>query len=241
MNDAAYQLAKAGLDLSLAETTAKVALAELTAESKTWTLQTNTQNELARSRRIASTWDTIGWILFRQGKIATAESYILPAWMDRQNAEIGEHLAEIAESKGNPDEALRLWELAQTTFPNYLRASVRKTPGATQKELTEHIAALRKAGAKEPPGDPDETLLQLRTVQLGPSEGLTGSAECRLLLGHGEVLDVQPASEDKLPASRERILGAKIPGLWPKDSEVRLVRNAIVNCHAGACELVLEP
>jgi tetratricopeptide (TPR) repeat protein len=241
MNDAAYQLAKAGLDLSLAESTAQAALDGLTAESKSWTLQTNIQNELVKSRHIASTWDTIGWILYRQGKIAAAESYIRPAWINRESAEIGEHLAEIAQIKGDPDEALRLWELAQATFPNYLRPSVRKTPGATQKELTEHIEALRKAGVKEPAGDPDETLRQLSTVPLGPSDGRTGSAECRLLLSHGEVLDLQQTGENELPIARERILSAKLPAFWPKGSDARLVRNAMIHCRAGVCELVFEP
>ena len=68
MNDAAYELAKAGLDLPLAESTAKDALARLSAESKTWTLQENPQNTLAKSRRIASAWDTVGWVLYRQGR-----------------------------------------------------------------------------------------------------------------------------------------------------------------------------
>jgi tetratricopeptide (TPR) repeat protein len=240
MNDVAYELADADLDLSLAESTAKAALSELTAESKTWTLQGNPQNALAKSRLIDANWDTVGWILYRQGKLAEAESYIQAAWANSATAEVGEHLAEIAEAKGNSDEALRLWELAQATIPSYQRPGVRKNPGATQKELTEHIEALRKAGAKEPLDDLDATLKQLRTVSLGNSGGFIGTAGYRLLLGNGEILDVQKLSEKGPPVADEQIKGAKLPSFWPVGSDAQLMRNAILNCHADTCELVFE-
>jgi tetratricopeptide (TPR) repeat protein len=241
MNDAAYELGNAGLDLPLAESTAIEALAKLTEESKIWNLHQSPQNTLAQSRRIFANWDTVGWILYREGKLAEAESYIQAAWVNRQDAEVGKHLAEIAEAKGNSEEALRLWELALTTYPKYQRPGVRKTPSATQKELLEHIEALRKAGTKEPAGDAEETLRQLRTISLGDSSGLTGSAEYRLLLSNGEVLAIFMMSDIEVPGARERIKGAKLPALWPKGSEAKLVRNAMLNCHADSCELVLEP
>ena len=241
MNDAAYELARAGLDLPLAESTARDALARFTAESKTWSLQESPQNTLSKTRRIASAWDTIGWILYSQGKIAEAETYIQSAWANRETAEIGEHLAEIAEGKGNRDDALRLCELAMATFPKYLRPSVRKVPGATQVELSEHIEALRKAGANEPAADPDDTLQQLRTISLGSSSGFTGSAEYRLLLGNGKVVDFQKIGAKDVPLAREKLDAAQLPSYWPKGSEAQLVRNAMLNCHAGICELVFEP
>jgi tetratricopeptide (TPR) repeat protein len=241
LNDAAYELAKAGIDLDLAESTARGVLKRLTAESKTWTLQGNSQYAMAESRLIPATWDTLGWILYREGKMAEAETCIQPAWANGAHAEIGEHLAEIAEAKGNREEALRLYELALAAIPSYLRPAVRKTPGATQQELTEHIEALRKAGVKEPSINADDTLLQLRTISLGASGGFVGAAEYSLLLGNGEVLDAQKIGDKDVPTALERIKGVKIPDFWPKGSKAQLVRNAIVNCHVGVCELVFEP
>jgi tetratricopeptide (TPR) repeat protein len=241
MNDAAYELSNAGLDLPLDESTAKEALDKYTAESKTWTLLDNPQNTLSKSFSIFAYWDTVGWILYREGKLAEAESFIQAAWVNRQDAEVGDHLAKIAEAKGNSEEALRLLELALATYPKYQRPGVRKTPSAKQKELLEHIETLRKAGVKEPAGDADGALLQLRTVSLSDSGGVTGSAEYRLLLSNGEVLDIQKMSDTEVPGARERIKGAKLPALWPKGSEAQLVRNAMLNCHTGICELVFEP
>ncbi len=240
-NDAAYELAKAGLDLSLTESTAREALNELTTESKTWTVQENPQNTLAKSRRIAATWDTIGWILFGEGKLAEAESYIQAAWVNGADAEIGEHLAKIAEAKGNPDEALRFWELAQATFPSYLRPGVRKTPSATQKELMERIEALRKAGAKESSGNSNLILKQLRTVFLANSGDLVGTAEYRLLLSDGAIRDAQKTSEKEVTGASERMKAAKLPGYWPKGSDAQLVRNATLNCYVDVCELEFQP
>jgi tetratricopeptide (TPR) repeat protein len=238
MNDAAYELAKAGLDLPLAESATRDALDRATAESKTWTLHEDAQNALAKSRLIASMWDTVGWILYRQGKAAEAEGYIQPAWLNREIAEIGSHLAQIEQDRGNADEALRLWELSLAAFPSYLRPSVRRTPGATQAEMTSHIEALRKAGAKEPADDADDTLARLRTVSLGSSGGFTGSAEYRLLLGEGRVLDFEKTGDKEVPLVREKLDAAQLAAYWPKGSESRLVRSASVNCHAGICELV---
>ncbi|MFY9854099.1 MAG: tetratricopeptide repeat protein, partial [Terracidiphilus sp.] len=241
MNNAAYELADAGLDLDLVESTAKAALARFTVESRFWTPQGNSQNAMADSRLITAAWDTLGWILYREGKIAEAENYIQPAWLNEEHADMGEHLGEIAEAKGNREEALRLYELGLAAIPSYLRPAGRKAPGATQNKLTEHIDALRKAGVKEPAINADEALLQLRTISIGASGGLAGTAEYRLLLGNGEVLDVQKISDKDVPTALERIKGVKIPALRPNGSEAQLVRNAILNCHAGICELVLEP
>jgi len=241
MNDVAYELGNAGLDLTLDETTVKEALDKFTEESRTWTLLDNPQNTLGKSRYIFATWDTVGWILYREGKLAEAESYLQAAWVNRQDAEVGEHLAKIAEANGNKEEALRLWELALATYPKYLLPGVRITPGAKQKELMEHVETLRKAGTKEPAGDADEALLQLRTVSLGDSGGVTGSAEYRLLLGNGGVVDVDRIGDKDVPGASERIKGAKIAAMWPKGSEAQLIRNAMLNCHDGKCELVFEP
>ena len=117
MNDSAYELANAELELPLAEATTRKALTQMVEESKTWTLDENMQTLIGKSRQIEAAWDTIGWILFREGKLDEAQQFIEAAWCNRQDAEIGGHMAAIAAAKGNQDEALRYYELALATFP----------------------------------------------------------------------------------------------------------------------------
>jgi len=241
MNDSAYELANANLELPLVESTARKALAQMVEESKSWTLDENPQSLIAKSRQIEATWDTIGWILFRQGKLDEAQDYIGAAWQNRQSAEVGEHMAEIAAAQGDKDEALQAYELALATFPSYLRPGVRKTPGTKQKELTEKAEALRKEGAKSLTQDADKQLQALRVVALGPANGLKGTAEYRLLLSGGMVEKLETVGPKDLPGASEKILRAKLTGLWPDGSQANLVRNGFLNCHADTCELVLEP
>ena len=241
MNDSAYELANADLELPLAESTAHKALEQMVEKSKAWTLDENPQTLIAQSRQIEATWDTIGWILFRQGKLDEAKDYIGAAWKNRQSAEVGEHMAAIAAAQGDKDEALRAYELALATFPSYLRPGVRKTPGAKQKELTEKAEALRNAGAKPIAQEADKQLQALRVVALGPASGLNGTAEYRLLLSGGKVEKLETVGPKDLPGASEKILRAKLVGLWPDGSQAKLVRNGFLNCHADTCELVLEP
>jgi len=241
MNDSAYELANAELELPLVESTARKALAQMVEESKTWTLDENTQTLLGKSRQIEATWDTVGWILFREGKLDEAQKFIEASWRNRQDAEVGGHMAAIAAAKGNQDEALHSYELALATFPTYLRPGVRKTPGAKQKELTEKADALRKAGAKAPLMDADKELQAMRFFALGAAEGLNGSAEYRLLLSDGKVAKVEPAGATSMGGGSEKIIRAKLDALWPAGSEAKLVRSGFLNCHEGKCDLILAP
>ena len=240
MNDSAYELANAELELPLVESTARKALAQMVEESKTWTLDENTQTLLGKSRLIEATWDTIGWILFREGKLDEAQEYIAAAWRNRQDAEVGRHMAEIAAAKGNKDEALHDYELALATFPTHLRPGVRKTPGVKQKELTEKADTLRKEGAKSSLTNVDKELQALRFVDLGPAGGLKGSAEYRLLLSDGKISKLEPVGAS-MQGGNEKIMRAKLDALWPAGSDAKLVRSGFLNCHEGKCELILAP
>jgi tetratricopeptide (TPR) repeat protein len=242
MNDSAYELAVAGRELPLAEASTKAALAKLTDETAAWTLDENPQTLRAKSNLLAATWDTMGWILYREGKVDEGERYVKAGWLNSQTAEGGEHLGEIAAAKGNKDAALHAYELALATIPAYDLMGVPKPPSPVQKEMTQRADALRKAGAKSSAhGDSHEGLQKVRTFPLGPAAGLNGTAEYRLLLSAGKVEKVEGAGAKDLPGGSEIIMHAKLDGLWPAGSQAKLVRNGFLNCHAGICELVLEP
>ena len=89
LNDSAYELGDASLELPLAESSTRAALDRLTEESNTWTLDENPQTLRAKTQLIAATWDTLGWVLFREGKLEDAQSYIQAGWLGGPNTETG--------------------------------------------------------------------------------------------------------------------------------------------------------
>ena len=96
MNNSSYELAEAGEEFAEDETAAKKAIEMMTDESKTWTLDENPLTLTAKSRQLIATWDTLGWILYREGKLDEAEDYLKAAWINVQSDVMAEHIGEIA-------------------------------------------------------------------------------------------------------------------------------------------------
>ncbi|HEY6374482.1 MAG TPA: DUF3857 domain-containing protein [Edaphobacter sp.] len=241
MNDSAYELSDAHMELPLAEATTRTALTKISEESKTWTLDENPQVLKGKSRLLVAAWDTIGWILFQEGKLDEAESYLNAAWLNGQSAEVGEHLGELLTAKGNKNAALKTYELALATIPPYDIMGVKKAPGAEEKKLKERTEALRQAGAKVSLHDSHKALQEIRTISLGPANGLNGTVEYRLLLSEGGIERAEAMGLKELEGGAERVKKARFAGFWPTGSNANLVRSGILNCHSGVCELVLEP
>lgn len=92
LNNAAYALGDAAVDLPLAEKAARHALDLLDTASN------NGETGPAARRRaelIVNTWDTLGWILYKQDKAAEAEPWVRAAWRNGNGAEPGSHLVTI--------------------------------------------------------------------------------------------------------------------------------------------------
>src|ERR1039458_2647134 len=106
LNDAAYELADASLDLPLAEASTRAALDKLAEESNGWTLDEDPQMLRAKTNLIVATWDTLGWIYFREGKLDQALSYVQAGWVGSLNMESGKHLGEVLTARGDKAGAL---------------------------------------------------------------------------------------------------------------------------------------
>jgi tetratricopeptide (TPR) repeat protein len=241
MNDSAYELADANLELPLDESTTRTALDRMTKESQAWTLDENPQSLLMKSRMIEAAWDTMGWILYREGKLNEADSYLEAAWRNAQSATMAKHLGEVAEARGKKNEALTMYELAAATFSPVDMMGRKKAPGAEEKKLQAQIDALKKAGAKSTVKDAHAKLQEIRTFPLGEANGLNGVAEYRMLLNEEKVSKAEKTGTGELEGGEARVKDAKLTELWPARSDANLVRNGMLNCHSGVCELVLMP
>ena len=61
--------------------------------------------------------DSMGWVEFRLGNYAEAESFLRKALEKRNDAEIASHLAEVLFAAGNIREAKKVWAKANRDFP----------------------------------------------------------------------------------------------------------------------------
>jgi tetratricopeptide (TPR) repeat protein len=231
MNNSAYELAEAGEALAEDESATRKALAMMTEESKTWTLDENLQSLSGKSRNLIATWDTMGWILYREGHLEQAEDYLKAAWTNSQSVTNAEHLGEVAAARGRKSDAFVAYEMG-------IAAS---HPGEERKRLQARIEELMKQGAKSSPGFIPVQLQKNRTIPLGAARGLNGVAEYRLLLSGGKVVRAEKNGDKDLPGGEDRLKEAKLVGYWPTGSEASLVRSGMLNCHSGVCELVLMP
>jgi tetratricopeptide (TPR) repeat protein len=96
INNIAYVLADAGSSLSQAEAAQTKAISQLDSESADWTLDGDLRPLLQKVSQKASAWDTMGWILCRQGRYDEALAYIQAALHSSSRQEIRDHFTTIS-------------------------------------------------------------------------------------------------------------------------------------------------
>jgi tetratricopeptide (TPR) repeat protein len=241
LNDAAYDLADASLDLTLAETSTRAALDKLAAESNSWTLDEDPRVLLGKTQMIVATWDTLGWIYFREGKLDLALSYIEAGWMGSPGLESGKHVGEVLTARGDKAGALNAYELAIATVPGYNALGVHTEPSEQQKQVQALADALPRSGTKpRTPMGAAEKLQELRKVPLGPSNGRSGYAEYSILLRNGKAVKAEPTGEKTIAGANEMLAKANFSGFFPAGAQMSLVKMGFVNCHQSVCELMLQ-
>jgi Flp pilus assembly protein TadD len=236
MNDAAYVLSETGHDLAYAETMSRKSVEIL--EEKTASLTTAEANSQAfeTARLLIAAWDTLGWILYKEGRLEDAQPLFAAAWRDGLSAEVGDHLGQLDEAMQKKDEACAAYRLADAAVNS-------TTPPAVRKHIHESFTRLEAGGAKPGPKNGTDALQALRTYKLGHIAGMNGWGTFRIQLTADGVLEAQQMSGDRRIASiGDEIKKMKFPELVPPGSKARLLRSAVVSCSQTAgCELVLVP
>ena len=233
-NDASYELAMAGRDLPLAEETERVMLGQLAEESRSWTGGEAQALLLQKSWLTTAVWDTMGWILFKEGKAAEAEAWIRPAMRMRQNAEVGQHLGDVLMAESKASDAVTAYAEALATLP----ATDAMAP--RMKELRTKLEMAKAAAKTTQVPDGRAGLQEMRLWQIGPASGLKGTAEFRVLLSSGGVASALPVG--MVPHQmQQRIEAAKWSERYPPGQDTRLAAKVLLNCHGEICEVFLEP
>jgi tetratricopeptide (TPR) repeat protein/transglutaminase-like putative cysteine protease len=236
LNDAAYMLSKAGTDLALAEDASRRSIAKLEEESAAITTEQANSSAFARANMLTASWDTLGWLLFKEGKFDQAKPLLEAAWLASLQAETGDHLGQLDEAMGRKDEAVTAYGYAQT-------ACNRNTPQDVHAHITESVQRLKAIGAKPRSETGAQGLQDLRTYKFARPAGASGWGTFRLEITTAGVIESQQMSGGQQIASIKPALDKlKFPQLLPPDSKAHLLRSAVASCSLGTmCELVLVP
>ena len=233
-NNVAYNLANANLELDRAAQYAESAVSATDANLRNIQLAHLSLEDLNQVANIGMYWDTLGWVNFKKGNLDKAERFIRAAWLLNQQGEVGDHLAQIYEKRGQKQEAIRQYAEALATphADPETRARLTLLLGAN----TQIDALVAQAGGR---------LLKMRTFTAGKLLAERAEADFFILLTPGKMAPKLEAtkfisgSPDLRPfADNLRILN--FGPMFPDASPAKLVRRATLSCTpARACTFTL--
>ena len=235
LNDGAYALGETGVDLPVAEAASRKAIAMLEAKSTTVSTAEVNSRMFADANLLVASWDTLGWILYREGKLDEARQMIEASWRASLQAEVGAHLGKIEEAMGQKEQAGKAYVLAQAALNGNVAPDVRA-------DINEGLAELKAEGVK--PAEASATSLQdLRTYKIAKPAGVSGWATFRLEIAAAGVVESQEMTRDNGISGIKKSLDAmKFPELLPPGSKAHLLRSAVVSCAMSSnCEVILVP
>jgi tetratricopeptide (TPR) repeat protein/transglutaminase-like putative cysteine protease len=233
-NNIAYQLSLKKSHLDKAQQYAESAVSATSAALRNVSLDRLTQQDLPLVSSLIAYWDTLGWVHFAEGDTTTAEKYVAAAWGLGHHGEVGDHLGQIYEKRGEKDHALRTYALSMS--------GLRPTP-----ETRDRLAPLVGGDAKV-----DATVTRykteldrLNTIDLGKATQ-TGNADFFVLLsgGGGSASKVDAvkfvSGDEKLKSFTEALRTADYHLTFPDDTPVKVFRRGTISCSVGGkCEFVM--
>jgi tetratricopeptide (TPR) repeat protein/transglutaminase-like putative cysteine protease len=216
-NNIAYSLAEQNVQLERASQYADAAINAIETQLRDVNLDSLRLQDVFTANLLYNVWDTKGWVEYQLGNLDVAERYVRAAWEANGNGSISEHLGEIAEKRGNKDEAIRYYIFALTGQSPSVEARTRLTALGVTGDLDGRI---EKARAE---------LKVLRTLKFDASGKGTGdffmlaspkkNDQVKFVSGDAEVKDLAAAVKSS-------DLGIK----FPDPASVRALRRGTVSC-----------
>jgi Flp pilus assembly protein TadD len=230
-NNVAYQLALKGADLDRAQQYAESALSAVAADSRNFSVGHVTARELSITASIGSYLDTLGWVAFARGDLATAERLVAAAWWISEHAEVGDHLGQIADRRGNKADAVRWYAFAlngdrpEAATRDRLAGVAGKS--ANLEDLTRKYAA---------------ELSRTRSVVIKGVTAIPGTADFFLLVaGDGKVEDAEFTSGDeKLKGLSVALKSVQFQSVAVASQPMKILRRGTLVCESE-CTLTLIP
>ncbi len=237
LNDGAYALLSSGSStlLQLAETSAQRAVELLEARSAGTALESVNAESFRSVNLLLATWDTLGWVYFAEGRYGSAEEYVGASWRSGAHPEVGLHMGEILERKGDNTGAMRVYEMALS------RTGSMTTPATS--ELHARVEGLKQKGVAVQNTHPDHMLQEQRTFQVSRPPGVKGSGVFLTQVSSTKTESMAMVSGNEELRKLSEALGKLDLGLaMPKQSHALLLRSGVLFCSTeSTCEFVLTP
>jgi len=234
-NNIAYQLSLKDSHLDRAQQYAESAVSATAAELRNVSLDRLSNKELPLVRSLIAYWDTLGWVHFGEGDLNKAEKYVAAAWELGHHGEVGDHLGQIYQKRGDKDRAMHTYALSMN--------GLRPTP-----ETRSRLASLAGGDAKADAAVAryKGELQHLSTIDLGKATQ-TGNADFFILLsgGAGSASKVDAvkfvSGDEKLKSFTGALKTADYHLTFPDDTPVKVFRRGTLSCSiaTGKCEFVL--
>lgn len=236
-NDAAYTLADNSYDLDLATQYADSALKAID------NLLDKVQPDAIRSTdlravlQLTMTWDTKGWIEFKEGHFEQAEKYVRAAWNLAQDREEAYHLGQIYEKLGRRTDAILFYAMgARPSFAMLPHSA----PDPARERLVQLVGRVRAENLiRQKAGEPS----QMRTIHLGRIAPSGSTGEFYFTFAPGpKLLDIEASEDSKhiIDALRKEADKIAAPVVFPENEPQKLIRRGFVMCSAysKSCDLV---
>lgn len=230
LNEMAWQLAEKGAALDKARGYSQASLDKIAAVLRDARLESLDQRHRESMASIAAYWDTMGWVRFKAGELASAETYLNAAFALNQDSEVAEHLGAVLEKQGRLAPARQMYARAAASRP--ARAGGRQALarlGVAGNDLESLVETERGKLVAE-------RTLKLPKLAAGKAEGAA-----LLLVGpDGLIRDARFRGNKALEPLQQSLVGKKVQAAAPDSTSTPLLRFGAVSCGPDVgCTMVL--
>ena len=250
LNDVAYKMANADLQLPQALGYAKKAVSKAEGESQKITLPDLKMEDLRKIFKIAAYWDTLGWVNERMSNLDVAEQYLRASWMLTQDGTVAGHLCHLYRRTHKTALAIKNCRLAVYRIPlseGLPLSEYRTEMDAAQEDLNYLTGASSKS---ETSVDASDAVIRERTFKLPRFLPGTESAEFFVLLASDgktkafkveDVKFISGSDKMKFQGKQLKSINFNIPA--PDEASTRFVRRGILGCYqyTGCSFVLLDP
>jgi len=248
LNNVAYVMADADVDLPLALDFARQSAQNAEADSEKITLPALSLADLRKLQALAAIWDTVGWVYAKTSNYAAAETYLLASWKLSQDGVVGSHLCQMYDKQHKIAEAISACRMASSRLS---LSQMAVSEGVDSMQETQTRLDRLTAGKPVPPGQDGTNLaIRERTYKLPRLLPGNESAEFYVLLASDgkaskfQVEDVKFISgSEKLKSQGKQLRTINFAFPSPPGSVTKIVRRGILGCYqyTGCSFVLLDP